>query len=84
MFAVEFLPSAARELAKLDESPRRRIARAIDRLVQEPHPTGAAKLRGADDLWRLRVGDYRILYAVEANRLVILVVKIGHRRDVYR
>lgn len=83
MHAVEFLPSAARALAKLDPAVQRRIARRIDRLAEDPR-ADAVKLRGADDTWRVRVGNYRILYAIEEERLVVLVVKIGHRRDVYR
>ena len=84
MYAVEFLPSAARELTKLDIAVQRRLARVIDRLADDPRPTGAVKLRGADDVWRVRVGDYRILYRLEEDRLVVLIVKVGHRREVYR
>ena len=83
MYAVDFLPSAARELSKLEPSVRRRLARRIDRLAQDPR-TGAVRLRGAEDTWRARVGDYRILYQVHDDRLLILVIRIGHRRDVYR
>lgn len=83
MYAVEFLPSAAKVLSKLETPVRRRIARRIDRLAQDPRGD-AVKLRGADDVWRARAGDYRILYEVEDDRLVILVIKVGHRRDVYR
>jgi mRNA interferase RelE/StbE len=83
MFAVEFLPSAARALAKLEPAVQRRIARRLDRLAGDPR-ADAVKLRGAGDVWRARVGDYRILYAIEDERLVVLVIKIGHRRDVYR
>lgn len=83
MFAVEFLPSAARALAKLDRAVQRRIARRVDRLASDPRGD-AVKLRGADDVWRARVGDYRILYSIEDARLLVLVIKLGHRRDVYR
>ncbi len=83
MHAVEFLPSAARALKKLDPAVQRRIARRIDRLAEDPR-ADAVKLRGPDDVWRARVGDYRVLYAIEDQRLVVLVIKIGHRRDVYR
>lgn len=84
MYAVDFLASAAKTLSNLDDAVRRRIARRIDRLAAEPRGGGAIKLRGADDVWRARVGDYRILYRVEDQRLFILVIRIGHRRDVYR
>lgn len=83
MYAVEFLPSAAGALAELDRVVQRRIARRIDRLAVDPR-RDAVKLRGADDVWRVRVGDDRVLYMIESERLVILVIKIGHRRDVYR
>jgi mRNA interferase RelE/StbE len=83
MYAVEFLPSAARALAKLDRAVQRRIARRVDRLAVDPR-ADAVKLRGADDVWRARVGDYRILYSIEDARLLVLVIKLGHRRDVYR
>jgi mRNA interferase RelE/StbE len=83
MYSVEFLPSAARALAKLDRAMQRRIARRIDRLALDPR-ADAVKLRGTDDIWRARVGDYRLLYAIEDERLVVLIIKVGHRRDVYR
>jgi mRNA interferase RelE/StbE len=83
MYAVEFLPSAARALSRLDRSVQRRIVRRVDGLAADPR-VGATKLRGSDDVWRVRVGDYRILYSIEDARLVILVIRIGHRRDVYR
>jgi mRNA interferase RelE/StbE len=83
MYSVEFLPSAARAVAKLDRAVQRRVARRIDRLATDPY-ADAAKLRGADDVWRVRVGDYRVLYAIEDERLVVLVIKVAHRRDVYR
>ena len=84
MYAVELLPSAAKALSNLEAGIRRRIARRIDRLAADPRGGGAVKLRGADDVWRARVGDYRIVYQVEDERLVILVIRIGHRREVYR
>ena len=84
MYAVEFVPSAARELAGLDRAMRRRVARRIDQLAEDPRGAGSLKLRGADDVWRSRIGDYRLLYRIEDDRLVVLVIKIGHRRDVYR
>jgi mRNA interferase RelE/StbE len=84
VYAVEFLPAAARQLAKLDRSVQRRIARAVDGLAVEPRGPSSAKLRGADDIWRVRVGDYRVLYQIHDARLVILVVAVGHRATIYR
>lgn len=83
MYAVAFLPSAARELSNLEPAARRRLARRMDRLAQDPR-AGAVKLRGAEDVWRVRVGDYRILYQAHDDRLLILVIRVGHRGDVYR
>ncbi|MGH2429909.1 MAG: type II toxin-antitoxin system RelE family toxin [Candidatus Limnocylindria bacterium] len=84
MYAIELVPSAARELADFDQATKRRVARRIDQLAEEPRGAGSLKLRGADDVWRARVGDYRLLYRIEDDRLLVLVIKIGHRRDVYR
>jgi mRNA interferase RelE/StbE len=83
MYAVEFLPSAARALSKLDRTVQRRIGRRIDRLASDPR-ADAVKLRGADDVWRARVGDYRILYIIEDERLVVVVARVAHRREAYR
>ena len=82
MYAVEFLPSAARALARLDRTVQRRIGRRIDALAADPR-AGAVKLCGADDVWRVRVGDYRVLYVIEDERLVVVVVRIAHRREAY-
>lgn len=84
MYAVELLPSAGRELAKLERDVQSRIARRLDRLAADPRPKDAVKLRGADDVYRVRVGDHRILYRIEDQRLAILIIRIGHRREVYR
>lgn len=84
MYAVEFVPSAARELANLDRATQRRVARRINQLAVAPRAAGSVKLRGADDVWRLRVGDYRILYRIEDDGLLVLVIKVGHRGAVYR
>lgn len=84
MYGVEFLPSAARQLARLDRSVQRRIARSIEKLAADPRGPGALKLRGSDDVWRVRVGDYRVLYQIGDDRLLILVVSVGHRAAVYR
>lgn len=83
MYAIEFLPSAAKALAKLDRAVQHRIGRRIDGLAMDSR-ADAVKLRGADDIWRARVGDYRILYSIEDARLVVLIIKVGHRREVYR
>jgi len=61
-----------------------RLGRRIDSLAENPRPQGIKKLAGEEDLFRLRVGDYRIIYQIQEKRLVVLVVGVGHRADVYR
>ncbi len=86
IFRIEFTASAEREINKLDRTIQVRLRSAIDSLAGQPIPPGAKKMKatGADPLWRIRVGDYRIVYKIEGHRLVVLIVKVGHRRDVYR
>ena len=83
-YRIEFTPRAVRDLKALDRQVRARIANRIDALAENPYPQGIKKLEGEDELYRLRVGDYRILYQVKAKTLLVLIVGIGHRRDVYR
>ncbi len=83
-FSVEFTPSAVRELRKLAKAIQKRISVVIDALAENPFPRGVKKLLAEQNIYRVRVGDYRILYQVEAAKLVVLVVKVGHRREIYR
>jgi mRNA interferase RelE/StbE len=76
---------AEKFLAKLaDATLYQRLRSAIDTLEQEARPGGCVKLAGSPDLYRIRVRDYRIVYQVKDNELVILVLSIGHRREIYR
>jgi len=81
-YRIELRPAAVRALKKLDPPVRRRIQGAITLLAEDPRPPAARALRGRPGL-RVRVGDYRILYTVEDDVLVVVVVTVGHRRDVY-
>lgn len=83
-YTVEITPKARKQLAGLPEADRKRIGKKIDALENAPRPPGCVKLSDSDDLYRVRVGDYRIVYAVRDAFLYILVVRIGHRREVYR
>jgi len=74
---------AQKALARIEKRDRDRIAKAIRALAQEPRPSGAKKLAGRD-AYRVRVGDYRVLYEIDGDRLVVLVVDVGHRRAIYR
>ena len=81
-YRIEVRPAAVRALKKIDHQDRPRIQAAIALLAQDPRPPGAKALRGRDGL-RVRVGDYRIIYTVRDDVLVVVVVTLGHRRDVY-
>ena len=81
---VILAPASERQLRALPEGAERRIVRRLRALRAEPRPPGCLKLKGREDAYRLRVGDYRIIYRIEAAVLVVLVIEIGHRRDVYR
>jgi len=83
-WTVLFRPSADKELRRLPADIRRRVGAKIDLLEHGPHPAGAKRLKGEDAVYRLRVGDYRIVYEVQAHRIVILIIRIRHRREVYR
>jgi len=83
-YRIELSPSAARQLRKLDGAPRRRIQAAIELLADDPRPPGATKLVGGDGEWRVRTGDYRIVYEIRDHVLLVLVLAVGHRRELYR
>lgn len=83
-YAISVLRPAARALTRLPADVRTRIRRAIRTLSTDPGPVGWRKLAGSHELYRIRVGDYRIIYEVRDGELVIIVVTVGHRRDVYR
>ena len=83
-FRIEFTPAAFRQFKAFPEKVRRRIALKIDGLSSDPRPRGCVHLKGSTDLYRLRVGDQRILYQVEDRDMIVLVVGIAHRSKVYR
>jgi mRNA interferase RelE/StbE len=82
-YEVRLTPAAVRQLRKLDPPGRRRVQAAIDLLAEEPRPPGARQLVGGAGEWRVRTGDFRIIYDIRDGELLVLVVKVGHRRDVY-
>jgi len=83
-YRVELTPRAQRDFKALDGSVRGRIKQRIESLAENPYPQGIKKIEGEDELYRLRAGDYRILYQVKGKVLLVLIVGIGHRRDIYR
>jgi mRNA interferase RelE/StbE len=82
-YAVEILRSAQRQLAKIDRQAQERIIDSIRALATDPRPLGCKKLSGRP-AWRIRVGDYRVIYEIHDQQLVIVVVTLGNRKDVYR
>ena len=74
--------AAQRDLADLPKNALKRVDAKIQSLAEDPHPRGTKKLE--DNLFRVRVGDYRIIYQVESDRIVIVIVRVRHRREVYR
>jgi mRNA interferase RelE/StbE len=83
-YTVEFSPSAARQFKALPKKDKVRIKTRIDALAENPYPADTKKLTNEKDLYRIRAGDYRVIYTVQNKQLLILVVKIGHRREIYR
>ncbi|HUP01816.1 MAG TPA: type II toxin-antitoxin system RelE/ParE family toxin [Gemmatimonadota bacterium] len=75
---------ARRDLSGLPRSVQERIAPRLRSLTHTPQPAGAKKLVGEEDLYRTRIGDYRVVYRIQEGRLVIVIIRIRHRRDAYR
>ncbi len=84
-YRLSIKASAAKELEAIDgKRNRQRLVAAIGSLADDPRPPGVEKLSGSRDRFRIRVGDYRVVYAIEDDVLTVYVVKVGHRREVYR
>lgn len=82
-YDIAISQTAEKQLKKLNPDDQRRVVRAIVALADEPNPRGSRKLSGYDDVFRIRVGSYRVIYSVSGKRLVVIILKIGHRKDVY-
>ncbi len=83
-FSIEFKPSVQKDFRRLPKLAVERVFKRIDKLKSEPFPHGVEKLEGADKLYRIRVGEYRIIYQVETQVHTITILYVRHRRDVYR
>lgn len=83
-YRIEVKPQAEKALAKIPNPHRRRIANAIDGLARVPRPPGCRKLTGADEAYRIRVGEYRIVYQIADRILIVYIIRVAHRKDVYR
>jgi mRNA interferase RelE/StbE len=82
-YTIQFKPSALRQLERLPLAIQQRIRPRVDALTFNPRPPGCKKLAGEEELYRIRVGDYRIIYEIHDRVLVVIVVKLGHRGGVY-
>ena len=83
-YSVVFARSARKELQNLDPQVARRILKRIEALVANPRPSGVVKLEGAADLWRIRVGEWRVVYRISDRDRLVDVIAVRHRRDAYR
>ena len=81
-YTVSIAPAAERQLRKFDPQVRRRVQAAIDLLAGEPRPPRAIQLVGGSGEWRVRTGDYRIVYEIRDEQLIVLVLRVGHRREI--
>jgi len=83
-YKIEWKNSAKKELKKLDRNVIPKIITAVESLASEPHPAGHKKLQGSEHTYRIRTGDYRIVYSIEDQILLIEIIKVGHRKDIYK
>lgn len=82
-YSIRIKRSAQKEIRALEQQPRKRVVRAIRALAEDPRPPGCEKLT-VEQAYRIRVGWYRVVYAIEDDALVVMVVRVAHRREVYR
>jgi len=83
-FVIAILPEAKASLAALERRLQQQIVKRIDALKDDPRPPLSRQLKGTDGLFRIRSGDYRIVYRIQNELLTVLIIRIGHRRDAYR
>jgi mRNA interferase RelE/StbE len=83
-YRVELAPRVEKDLASIPESTRRRVKDCIDTLARKPRPAGTVKMKGLRNIWRLRVGAWRVVYEIRDDVLIVLVLRVAHRREVYR
>lgn len=83
-YQVGIASAAKKELARLPKKMADRIVAAIDALADNPRPHGAIKLEGSENQYRIRVGDYRVIYSINDGALMVLIIRIADRKDAYR
>jgi mRNA interferase RelE/StbE len=85
MYTITFKKKAGKELRQLPSTVLPKVSASIDDLSEEPRPSGSKKLKDKEeDMWRIRIGNYRVLYVIEDEIMIVNIRKIGHRKDVYR
>ena len=82
-FIIVIQPSALKELSKIQKKDAQRIDAEILKLEQNPFPVGYKKLKAEENKYRIRIGNYRVIYSIENKVLIILILKIGHRKSIY-
>lgn len=83
-YQIEITPAAKRQIKKLSKDVQQLVIERLEQLAEIPRPLGVLKMEGEESLYRIRVGDYRIIYEIQDKVLLIIVVKVGHRSSVYR
>ncbi|WP_372655262.1 type II toxin-antitoxin system RelE/ParE family toxin [Halobacteriovorax sp.] len=83
-YKIEITSTAEKSLKKIPKKDLKKVVEAIQVLAISPFPSGCRKLKGEEDVYRVRQGNYRIIYEVIDNKLIVLVLKIGHRKDIYK
>jgi mRNA interferase RelE/StbE len=84
IYKIEWKRSATKELQKLPRQMISKIVAAVDSLSSNPYPQGVRKLVSTENSYRIRVGDYRVLYNIVENKLIVEIIRVGHRKDIYR
>ena len=84
MYRLEYVRSAQKELARLPKKQLQAILIRIELLIKQPSPYGSVKLQGYENVHRIRLGDYRVIYSIKDDILLVLVLEVGHRKSVYR
>lgn len=83
-FSIKWKSSAKKELKKIDRSKITQILTEIGKLSQEPYPLNHKKLLGTEHIYRIRIGNYRVIYSIENNELIIEIIRVRHRKEVYK
>ena len=83
-YNIEWRPSTKKDLKRISKAEVHRIIQSVESLSDQPRPPGSRKLSGSDSTYRIRIGNYRVIYEIHDEVILIEVVKVGHRKDVYR